>query len=317
MSARSLTPDALIEAYVTDVMKRLPRRQRNDVGFELRALLGEELRGRAGDAGRLPDEAMTLELLGGFGHPDEVAARYHPPGVPIIPPSQTRAFAWASFIGIALQWASSLPLAVASGEPNWIGRWWVTGGLGALWWPGFLVVVTMIAAFIRQRWPAASTAWKPKVIDPDHVNRPLYLLGMAGALAGIGFWVLLASWAMTTTSDSVIAKVFEFDAGFLATRAPMIALYWTLGLVLLAVVTFEGRWRSLTRKLNLALEIACCVMLAWLLIAGPVFVSPATDDGVKVGFAALLVMLLGKLVWTAWRPRSRIKAPHGIATHQG
>ena len=31
----------VIEAYVTDVALRLPRRQRNDVAFELRALLNE------------------------------------------------------------------------------------------------------------------------------------------------------------------------------------------------------------------------------------------------------------------------------------
>ena len=52
MKPEPARPEALIEAYVVDVMRRLPRKQRNDVGFELRALLTESLRGRAADTGR-------------------------------------------------------------------------------------------------------------------------------------------------------------------------------------------------------------------------------------------------------------------------
>lgn len=74
-------------------MKRLPVKPRNDVGYELHALLMEELRGRAADAGRLPDEAMALALSRAFGHPHDVAARYHPAGVPVIPVNATRMFA--------------------------------------------------------------------------------------------------------------------------------------------------------------------------------------------------------------------------------
>ena len=42
-----MDPQALIESYVDDVVRRLPRRQRSDVGLELRSLLGEELAARA------------------------------------------------------------------------------------------------------------------------------------------------------------------------------------------------------------------------------------------------------------------------------
>src|SRR5689334_12847552 len=108
MNGRTAAPEALIEAYVLDVMRRLPGKQRNDVGFELRALLTEGLRERAGDAGRVVDEAMALDLVREFGRPDDVAARYRPPGVPIIPPSHTPGFAWATVIGLALQWSISL-----------------------------------------------------------------------------------------------------------------------------------------------------------------------------------------------------------------
>ena len=41
------TPEALLDAYVSDVAHRLPRAKRSDVALELRALLSDELRGKA------------------------------------------------------------------------------------------------------------------------------------------------------------------------------------------------------------------------------------------------------------------------------
>jgi hypothetical protein len=317
MSAHSTRPDDLIEAYVADVIRRLPGRQRNDVGFELRALLREELRGRAADAGRLADAAMTLDFLRAFGNPDDVAARYHPPGDPVIPAGHTRGFVWATVIGLALQWLTTLPMAISANagqDAAWIGRWWLTHGLGAFWWPGFLVTMSMAAAFIRQRWPAAAIVWKPKGVDRDHVNRPLFALGLALALAGIGLWVALVWWATTSTGTSPVAKVFAFDADFLATRAPVVLLYWAVGIVLLIVVMVEGRWRELTRRLDMALKLICCAMLAWFVFGGRIFVADATNDPVRGILVLLIIGLLADVAWRLWRGRSRIHAPDGVAT---
>lgn len=38
-----MTPNDVIDSYVADVALKLPRAQRNDVAFELRALLREEV----------------------------------------------------------------------------------------------------------------------------------------------------------------------------------------------------------------------------------------------------------------------------------
>lgn len=317
MSVQSAKPDDLIEAYVADVMKWLPVKQRSDVGFELRALLMEEVHGRAADAGRLPDGAMTLELLRAFGHPDDVAARYHPAGIPVIPANATRMFAWLTFVGIVLQWAVSLPMAMGSGEPNWIGRWWLTGGLGALWWPGLLVTLTMISAFIRQRWPVKGEAWSPKRVDRDHVNRPLFLLGIVAALAGIGLWVALVWWATTTTADTPLARVFAFDADFLATRAPVVLLYWAIDIVLMGVVIGEGRWRTLTRRFDVGMKLACCAMLAWISLGGKVFVAETTNGPVVGILSLLIVVVLADLAWRLWRERRRIYVPKDVAARQG
>src|SRR5262249_18639896 len=74
----TMNANELIESYVTDVAVRLPRKQRNDVAFELRELLTEELQAKAEATGRDADAAMATELLQAFGRPVDVAARYRP-----------------------------------------------------------------------------------------------------------------------------------------------------------------------------------------------------------------------------------------------
>lgn len=65
----------MIESHVRDVARHLPRAKRNDVAFELRELLHDELAGRAAAAEREPDRELVMEILAGFGRPGEAAAR--------------------------------------------------------------------------------------------------------------------------------------------------------------------------------------------------------------------------------------------------
>ncbi|GAA3794693.1 hypothetical protein GCM10022226_12560 [Sphaerisporangium flaviroseum] len=50
-----MNADDLIDSYVSDVARLLPRTQRKDVALELRTLVKEELEERAASAGRAAD----------------------------------------------------------------------------------------------------------------------------------------------------------------------------------------------------------------------------------------------------------------------
>ena len=320
MTQRAGSHDQLIEAYVLDITRRLPRRMRNDVAFELRALLGEGLRDRAADAGRLPDEAMALDLVREFGRPDDVAARYHPPGESIIPAAYTSGFAWTTAIGVAVQWSVSLPLAPsgqlapAAPESARFAAWWLSYGLGAFWWPGFLVSMMLVAAWVRRTWPPKSSDWTPRAkIDRDHINRPAMMLGLGLALCGIVIWVFVA-WVVTTL-DSPFSRALAFDPDFLATRAPAVLLLWAASIAMLVVLIVEGRWRDLTRRIDLGSRIAACLLLLWLALGGRIFINDAADDTAKLCLLLLAVMVACQLGLQIWRLRARIRPPQ--AQQQG
>lgn len=148
----------VIESYVTDVAVQLPRKQRNDVAFELRALLKEGLQARADAAGREVDEAMATDLVRAFGRPGDVAARYRPP-LTIIDPADGHAFVRATVIGLAIVWGLGLvmclrqPIDSGSALLTALGAWWGAAVIPSLWWPGVLVVSFGMASWARRRRP--------------------------------------------------------------------------------------------------------------------------------------------------------------------
>jgi hypothetical protein len=303
-----MDPKVLIESYVDDVVRRLPRRQRADVGAELRSLLGEELAARVAEGA--PDEAMTLALLRGFGRPEDVAERYAEGGITIIKPSEATRFTWLALGGVALQWAVSLPAEmlgdrVRGGAPGSIGdaayhveRWWLGPGLGALWWPGFLIVVVIIVAWMRRRWPESEAWAPPRVLDPDRVNRPLTAVGLAAWAAYILFLALAPG--LTQRLPAPLAMAFAFDDGFLRSKAFWLFPVWLCDYAVHFAVFLQGRWKRSLRRASGAAGLAGCFVLGWF-SAGPVFQAKAADDITRLILLLLAVLCGAVLALRLWR----------------
>lgn len=68
--------DTLIERYVSEVGRNLPRKQRTDIEAEIRSALEDTLEERSKAMGRQPDEEMVLAVLKEYGAPEKVAASY-------------------------------------------------------------------------------------------------------------------------------------------------------------------------------------------------------------------------------------------------
>lgn len=294
-----MTANDVIEAYVLDVMRRVPSKDRQDIGLELRGLLAEMLAERAAEGAKPADEAMALAMVRSFGAPADVAARYAVPGLVIIPAAQTRSFAVLALAGFGLQWALTLP-QVFQGQP--LVAWWFSAGLGAFWWPGFMVMMALAASTLRH-FRTTQPAWAPRRADTDHLSRLTLALGLIGSLVGTAFMISLP-W-IAPHLPGPLPQVFAFDAGFLQERAVFAVLLWLAGLGLLAVLLVQGRWTALTRRLDLAGNLAWVALLLFWLSAGPIFTSPATDSGARggLGLVILFVALDLGLKWNRQRGR--------------
>lgn len=296
-----MNPNDVIEAFVRDVMRKVPAKDRNDIGLELRGLLSDMLEDRAHREGRMSDDAMTLAMLRDFGTPAEVAARYRPPGVLIIPADQTRAFALWSLGGMALQWALTLP-RVFDGQP--IAAWWLGAGVGAFWWPGFIVMMMLIGVGLRHI-GLFRPKWTPRIVDPDRVQTGLGLAGLVGIAAGAIFMTSLP-WLAAAMPDP-FPRIFEFDAEFLGMRAWPVLVLWVITFVSHAVAIRQGRWTKTTRRLEYASTLAFIVLMVWWIAAGAIFVTPLADEVTKAALALVILILIVTLALCLYRERTQIR----------
>jgi hypothetical protein len=311
-----LTKD-LIDSYVDDVARRLPGKQRNDVAFELRALLGEELAAKAASAGREADAAMTRELLGAFGDPAEVAELYQPEGWVIVRSSETRGFALTALIGVAVQWALTLPAVFRQAESfegqvfSRLGGWWTTWGLGAFWWPGVMVVLAIVARWIGHTWPRTPRAWAPpRMTDRDRVDPWMMGPALAAWAAAAALWIAMP-W-VSPSLPGALPRVLAFDPVFLHERAACVLPLWLGHFGVHVAALAQGRWRPLTRRLSLGFGVAICALLIWWVFAGPVFTAKATDDAAK-GLAALIVIISAiAAAADLYREQARLHRPSGL-----
>lgn len=315
-----MNANEVIESYVTDVAVQLPRKQRNDVAFELRALLNEELQARAESAGRAGDAAMALELVRAFGRPADVAARYRP-ALTIIDPADGHAFLRAAVIGLGIIW--SLGLAVRLRQPidsGWgfltaVGQWWGSTMLSSLWWPGLLVVAFGVGAWIRSKRPRTSE-WKPRAGDRGSVSRAATALGLAGILCGL-FVLLDPRWMLDAVSGGRTApaayQAFAYADAFRQHQAPWLIALMLLNVPLMITVFVNGRWSATMQRLKDGLGLLTCAALAWTVMDGPVFVMPAVDRAAKAVLVIIVVVALASLGIALYRsvrpaPNPQIRA---------
>lgn len=294
-----MNANEVIESYVTDVAVQLPRKQRNDVAFELRALLNEGLQDKAEAAGRSADAAMATEFLQAFGRPADVAERYRPT-LTIIDPADGHSFLRAAVIGLAIIWSVGLlehlwqPIDSGGDLLNALGQWWVGTVIPSLWWPGVLVVWFGLASWARRRRPQTSE-WKPRAGDRIHGGRVAVVMGIVGVLCGLFVlieprWVLDVFWGGRAAPAAY--EALTYTETFRQHQAP-----WLLGLLVLNIpmwitVIVMGRWPALLRRIETGLVLVTCAAMAWTVLDGPVFMAPSSDRTAKFIMVLIVVFVL-------------------------
>jgi hypothetical protein len=301
----------VIESYVTDVALQLPRKQRNDVAFELRALINEGLQDKAEETGRAVDAAMATEFLNAFGHPETVAARYRPT-LNIIDPADGQKFVHATFIGLAIIWGLGLlellQTAPEVGFLNALAKWWVGTVVGSLWWPGVLVAGFGISAWVGRRWPQ-NAQWKPKANDRIRGGRLGMVMGLIGIVFGLYVlteprWVLDVFWG--GHAAPVAYQALTYTDSFLRLQGPILFVLIMLNIPFFIAVIVKGQHSPMLRRIETASSLIMCAVMVWVIMDGPIFMTKNSDGTAKLLMSLIVVFTL---IWMGIEMYRRVK-PH-------
>jgi hypothetical protein len=261
----------VIDTYIDDTVRLLPRRQRDDVATELRSLLNEELHARAQESGRPPDDSLALSLVRDYGQPNEVAARYQPHWA-IIDPADSASFMRAAIIGVG---SLLLLSALRKLRPSLPGTADDFAKVGILAWIGFLVVAFGAKNWICRRSPATAL-WKPR--DRGRANR----VGTAVVVPIATFFVILygaPTWVLGQISGGRFDTSWAaYAADFQRLRLPCFIGLMVGLLALLSFVAVQGRWCRLTRRINIGLNLALACLILSFAVDGNIFQSSRVDQ---------------------------------------
>lgn len=288
----------LIERYVSEIGKKLPRKSRADIETEIRSTLEDMLEERSARAGRPADDEMVKELLKEYGAPDKVAESYLPTQY-LIGPELYPIFALIVkivFTVLGVIWLILFGVHVATSDLTILSFWQLLVS-NLLQWSGGLISafgnIVLVFAFLQ--WVNAGKnfkdetkeeEWTPEELtkdpDPDEVRpwEPIVTIAFTLlALLVFNFYPQILGIYFFSGEVSVFIPALS-EAFF--RMLPWINVTWLLGIGLNAWLLRQGRWTPAARWFEIALKIAG-IVIAYLLLQGPSILALDAAALVKAG----------------------------------
>ena len=258
----------LIDRYIHEVGRYLPRQNRSDIQVELRSSLVDALDDRFGAD---PTEDEISEFLVEFGPPKTVAASYYPKGQYLIGPELFPLFRMV--VGIALAAVLGAQL-LAWGVATFIAHETISllemiaGLVNSIPMSfGWVVLVFAILQRFDVRPDMEDEPWEPEslpqISDEEPVKRGERIFGIVVASVilallfifrhRIGFWVFPGGQFF---ANPVISKYIGW-----------ISLSLLVGIGLDVYLLWQGRWSLASRGLKIAANVLSIVVL-YLLVQG-------------------------------------------------
>ena len=270
----------LIDKYIAEVGKHLPRKQRADIEAEIRSTLEDMLEERKPANGQTSEE-QVIAMLKEYGSPREVAESYTGPRY-LIGPRIFPIFELVTRIVLIVLFAialAGLGLSLARtslGEPEFLMKI----GESALDLLGGLITVfgNLVLAFAilervlpakefeeEEEWNPAELAREP---DPDQVSIGEQIFGIVFLVGFLGIFNLYANsdaWYIRENDWNFLSLRFT-DAFF--SYLPWINILASLEIALSIYMIRQGFWNATTRVINIALQLAW-IVLGVLMLRGP------------------------------------------------
>jgi hypothetical protein len=305
----------LIDRYVTEVGKHLPRKNRQDIQRELRSTLEDMLADRSETTGQPMDEAMTVALLKEYGSPEKIASSYAPHRY-LVGPRLYPLFLMVTQIVVTVLFCVMLALMVLglsrsgfSGQDflRAVGQFamnFVTGAVTAF---GYIVLTfaiidrSMSAQAVAAELEEEKGVWDPLALarepDPDQVKPAESIVAILFLLLGLALFNLYPQWVGAWFMiDGEWTHIPMLSAAFF-TYLPWINILIILEIGLHLVLLRRGHWGTSTRLANIVLNLAG-ILLAVAMLTGPALVelNPAAFAGTPLaGITQTLSWVFGWL----------------------
>jgi hypothetical protein len=300
----------IIDKYIVEVGKHLPRKQRADIQAEIRSTLEDMLEERKQAQGKV-DDAMRIDLLKEYGAPREVAESYVGPRY-LIGPRVYPIFELVTKIVLAVLLAVSLAgLGISLSKSSLAGPEFLqTVGESALSLLGGLITafgnIVLVFAILERVLPAKEfkeeEEWNPAELasepDPDRVKFGeqifemfflvlfLILFNLYPRAIGIGFFTD-GEW--TFISPILTEAFFSY--------LPWINILFLLQLGFNLYLLRQGVWNTASRVMNIVLELGS-IALAVMMLRGPALVALTSDQlaGTPLEGSARVFTTIGNLI---------------------
>lgn len=276
----------LLNRYVNEVGKNLPRNNRADIESEIHSTLQDMLEDRSQKTGQPVDDAMIMTVLREYGAPKTVAATYQPEHYLIGPKLYPIFLLVLKIVFIVLTVTSAIGVGVSLGTGQAsVGNTGAVLGKAALeYLQGLMAAfgnIVFVFAVLDRFLPVdkvnIETKWDPADLlkEPDanavRLWEPVFIILVEfAALVVLNFYPQVISISYNPFSGGP-APIPLLSAAFFSVL-PWINLLLVLEIILNVVLLRMGSWTAATRAAYIALKIFG-VAIAVILLKGPSIVG--------------------------------------------
>mgnify|MGYP000162135486 CR=1 FL=1 len=308
----------LIERYVSEIGKQLPRKSRADIETEIRSTLEDMLEERSAKAGRPADDEMVKELLKEYGAPDKVAESYLPTRY-LIGPELYPIFALIVkivFTVLGVIWLILFGVRIATSDLT-MQSFGALLGTHFLQWSGGLISAfgNIVLVFAILQWVNAGKnfkdetkeeEWSPEELtkepDPDEIRPWEPIVTIVFTTLGLlvfNFYPQVLGMTIFAGEATLFIPALS-DAFF--RMLPWVNVVWILNIGLYAFLLRQGNWTPAARWFEIALKVAG-IAIAYILLQGPPILTldaaRLVAAGMEQSAAGVLVSMLQQIVTIA------------------
>jgi hypothetical protein len=274
----------LIDLYTREVGRKLPEKMRVDIEKEIRSFIEDTLEDEAAVAGRIPDEAMVVDVLKRMGPPEKVATSYLPPRYLIGPELYPHFIKTLRIVLSVVTVLAALAIGVSAGARadaaqsifEIIGQ--IIGGLVSTIFQATAIVVLVYAVlqFTESNIKAVEGEWDPRNLraepDPEKVKIGETVFETIFTVLALIIFNFYSQWiGISTMQDGQWVHMPVLAPAFF-TYLPWLSLSWVLQIGLNMWLSARGAWSQRLRWGSVALSALTVGILAWML-TGPAVIE--------------------------------------------